>query len=68
MNTPKLATGGLAYEPAYAIVGDNLNEKIELEIMAPLSKLQSIMLGGRGSLNTQIALNNQLTAKGRDFV
>lgn len=67
-NAPKLAKGGLAYGPTYAMVGDNPNARIDPEVIAPLSKLQGMMSGGRGSQNIQIALSGQLTAKGRDLV
>lgn len=67
-NAPKLAKGGLAYGPTYAMVGDNPNAQIDPEVIAPLSKLQGMMSGGRGSQNIQIALSGQLTAKGRDLV
>ena len=67
-NAPKLAKGGLAYGPTYAMVGDNPNASIDPEVIAPLSKLQGMMSGGKGSQNIQIALSGQLTAKGRDLV
>ena len=67
-NAPKLAKGGLAYGPTYAMVGDNPNARIDPEVIAPLSKLQGMMSGSRGSQNIQIALSGQLTAKGRDLV
>lgn len=67
-NAPKLAQGGLAYGPTYAMVGDNPNTRIDPEVIAPLSKLQSMMAGGSGSQNIQIALSGQLTGKGRDLV
>ena len=64
---PKLAKGGLAYGPTYAMVGDNPNASVDPEVIAPLSKLKSMMTGG-GTQNIQIALSGQLTAKGRDLV
>lgn len=66
-NAPKLAKGGLAYGPIYAMVGDNPNARVDPVVIAPLSKLKSMMTGG-GSQNIQIALSGQLTAKGRDLV
>lgn len=42
---PALASGGLAYAPTMAMVGDNPNARIDPEVIAPLSKLRG-MLGG----------------------
>lgn len=42
----KLATGGLAYGPTLAVVGDNPGASSDPEVIAPLSKLSS-MLGGQ---------------------
>lgn len=62
---PKLAKGGLAYQPTLAMIGDNRNARTDPEVVAPLSKLQGMM---GNSDNTQIllllteilnALNNQ---------
>ena len=41
--TPKLATGGLAYGPTLAVVGDNVGAAHDPEVIAPLSKLRSYM-------------------------
>jgi hypothetical protein len=38
-----LAEGGLAYEPTKVIVGDNRNAQIDPEVIAPLSKLKSML-------------------------
>lgn len=46
---PKLAKGGLAYAPTMAMVGDNKNASVDPEVIAPLSKLKS-MLGEAGSV------------------
>ena len=43
----KLAKGGLAYGETLAVVGDNPNARMDPEVIAPLSKLQS-MLGNAG--------------------
>lgn len=66
-NVPKLAQGGLAYGPTYAMVGDNPGARVDPEVIAPLSKLRSMMTGG-GTQNIAITLGGQLTAKGRDLV
>lgn len=43
---PRLAKGGLAYGPTLAMVGDNRGAASNPEVIAPLSKLESIMGGG----------------------
>lgn len=43
--TTKLATGGLAYGPTMAIVGDNPGASNDPEVIAPLSKLRDYMGG-----------------------
>ena len=67
-NVPKLAKGGLAYGPTYAMVGDNPNAGTDPEVIAPLSKLQAMLPAGGTMQNLQITLGGQLTAKGRDLV
>lgn len=67
-NAPKLAKGGLAFGPTYAMVGDNPNAGVDPEVIAPLSKLKDIMGGGSSAQHIQITLGGQLTAKGRDLV
>lgn len=42
---PKLATGGLAYSPTLAVVGDNPGAANDPEVIAPLSKLRDYMGG-----------------------
>ena len=66
-NAPALAKGGLAYGATYAMVGDNPNAAVDPEVIAPLSKLKS-MLPAAGEQNIRISLGGQLTAKGRDLV
>lgn len=67
-NVPKLAKGGLAYGPTYAMVGDNPNAGTDPEVIAPLSKLHAMLPTGGTAQNLQITLGGQLTAKGRDLV
>ena len=67
-NAPKLAQGGLAFGPTYAMVGDNPNAGVDPEVIAPLSKLKDMMTGGGGTANVNITLSGELTAKGRDLV
>ena len=66
-NAPKLAKGGLAFGPTYAMVGDNPNAGVDPEVIAPLSKLKDMMAGG-GTANVNITMSGELTAKGRDLV
>ena len=44
----KLATGGLAFGPTLATVGDNPNAISDPEVIAPLSKLKDYLNGGGG--------------------
>jgi len=57
---PKLAEGGLAFGPTMATVGDNRNARVDPEVIAPLSKLKSMMgdMGIGGSLETRISGND----------
>lgn len=67
-SVPALANGGLAYGPTYAMVGDNLNARADPEVIAPLSRLQSMLPTAGAAQQIQITLGGQLTAKGRDLV
>jgi tape measure domain-containing protein len=60
IGAPKLAEGGLAYGPTMATVGDNKNASVDPEVIAPLSKLKSMMgdMGVGGSLETRISGND----------
>lgn len=68
---PELATGGLAFGPSMAVIGDNKNARIDPEVIAPLSKLKDMMGGnavevyGRISGN-DIFISNQRTATSRE--
>jgi tape measure domain-containing protein len=57
---PALAEGGLAYGPTLATVGDNRGARVDPEVIAPLSKLKSMMgdMGIGGSLETRISGND----------
>jgi tape measure domain-containing protein len=57
---PKLAQGGLATGPTMALVGDNKNARVDPEVIAPLSKLKSMMgdMGMGGVLETRISGND----------
>lgn len=67
-SVPALAAGGLAYGPTYAMVGDNPNARTDPEVIAPLSRLQSMLPTAGATQQIQITLGGQLTAKGRDLV
>ena len=58
--TPKLAEGGLAFGPTLATVGDNRGARVDPEVIAPLSKLKSMMgdMGIGGTLETRISGND----------
>jgi tape measure domain-containing protein len=57
---PKLAEGALATGPTMALVGDNRNARVDPEVIAPLSKLKSMMgdMGMGGVLETRISGND----------
>ncbi len=67
-NAPKLAKGGLAFGPTYAMVGDNPNSRVDPEVIAPLSRLKEMMTAGGGTANVNITMSGELRAKGRDLV
>lgn len=68
-NAPALASGGLAYGKTLAVIGDNTNASIDPEVIAPLSKLQSMLPeSGGGAKSINITLGGELKAKGRDLV
>lgn len=60
ISAPKLAQGGLATGPTMAMVGDNRNARVDPEVIAPLSKLKSMMgdMGIGGTLETRISGND----------
>ena len=60
IGAPKLAKGGLATGPTMALVGDNRNARVDPEVIAPLSKLKSMMgdMGIGGTLETRISGND----------
>jgi tape measure domain-containing protein len=60
IGAPKLAEGGLAYGPTLATVGDNRGARVDPEVIAPLSKLKSMMgdMGVGGTLETRISGND----------
>jgi hypothetical protein len=60
IGAPALAEGGLATGPTMALVGDNRNARVDPEVIAPLSKLKSMMgdMGMGGVLETRISGND----------
>jgi len=57
---PALASGGLAFGPTLAMVGDNRGAMTDPEVIAPLSKLQNMMGGQSVNVTGRIS--------GRDLV
>lgn len=53
----KLATGGLAYGPTMAVVGDNPGAANDPEVIAPLSKLRDYMGGQKLELVGDVAFD-----------
>lgn len=60
VSAPALAQGGLATGPTMALIGDNRNARVDPEVIAPLSKLKSMMgdMGIGGTLETRISGND----------
>lgn len=54
VSIPRLAKGGLAYQPTLAMVGDNKNARTDPEVISPLSKLQGIISQSGGNGNGRI--------------
>lgn len=65
--TLKMSGADLPTDPHTQWWATTPGASIDPEVIAPLSKLKSMMTGG-GTQNIQIALNGQLTAKGRDLM
>jgi hypothetical protein len=53
---PRLAKGGLAYGPTLAVVGDNRGAAADPEVIAPLSKLETMMDNSKGNREIIAAL------------
>jgi tape measure domain-containing protein len=62
IGVPALAGGGLAFAPTLAMVGDNRGASVDPEVIAPLSKLRTMM--GGGSTN----VTGQFVIRGSDLV
>jgi len=56
------AEGGIAYGPTYGLVGEYPNASSNPEVIAPLSKLESMIGGG------QVALTGKFIIQGKDLV
>ena len=65
---PKLARGGLAYGPTLAMVGDNPGARIDPEVIAPLSKLESIMGGDNREIVARLDTLIQEIRKGGQVI
>lgn len=66
IQAPALATGGLAYGPTLAMVGDNPGANINPEVIAPLDQLQKIM--GGGNLSGRVELDAATGSLWFDFI
>jgi len=55
----KLAKGGLAYGETMALVGDNPNARMDPEVIAPLSKLKSMLSETGGAVEVYGRLSGQ---------
>lgn len=60
VNVPALAQGGLASAPTLAMVGDNPNASVDPEVIAPLSKLKSMM----GGMAQRVEVVGRIVAQG----
>jgi hypothetical protein len=59
IKVPALAEGGLAYGPTMAMVGDNPGARSNPEVIAPLSKLESILAGSQGMAMGEFVLRGE---------
>lgn len=64
LEVPALASGGLAYAPTLAVVGDNRGAASDPEVIAPLSKLRQYM----GGPSLELAGDVTLRVDGYDLV
>ncbi len=64
LKVPALASGGLAYAPTLAVVGDNRGAASDPEVIAPLSKLRQYM----GAPSLELAGDVTLRVDGYDLV
>jgi hypothetical protein len=65
---PALAKGGLAFGPTMAMVGDNRNAGVDPEVIAPLSKLQSMMGGQSVQVTGKISGRDILLTSERNAI
>ena len=65
---PALAQGGLAFGPTMAVVGDNRNAGVDPEVIAPLSKLQSMMGGSSVQVTGKISGRDILLTSERNAI
>ena len=65
---PALAQGGLAFGPTMAVVGDNKNAGVDPEVIAPLSKLQSMMGGSSVQVTGKISGRDILLTSERNAI
>ena len=65
---PALAQGGLAFGPTLAMVGDNQGAGVDPEVIAPLSKLQSMMGGQQVQVTGKISGRDILLTSERNAI
>ena len=65
---PALKKGGLAFGPTMAMVGDNQNASVDPEVIAPLSKLQSMMGGQAVQVTGKISGRDILLTSERNAI
>jgi len=65
---PALKAGGLAFGPTMAVVGDNRNAGVDPEVIAPLSKLQSMMGGSSVQVTGKISGRDILLTSERNAI
>jgi hypothetical protein len=63
----KLASGGIAYGPTSALIGEYPGAKSNPEVVAPLNKLKDLLGGGDGR-QVQVALSGEFRISGNDLV
>lgn len=63
----KLASGGIAYGPTSALIGEYPGAKSNPEVVAPLNKLKDLLGAGDGK-RVQVALSGEFRISGNDLV
>lgn len=64
LKIPALATGGLAFGPSLALIGDNPRAAVDPEVVAPLSKLKNLL----GSTTGNDEIVGEVIIRGPDML